>query len=141
MNNTPFPILYAEDDEEDRFLFLEGVSEADENVSVITVENGTEVIKYLLQVSEPNQLPFAIVSDLHMPLCDGWDVLRMIKQHPGWQHIPVIIFSTSSSRAEIRSAQNMGAAAFFSKPGTYQEVITIVQEIIGICKQFRPSQS
>ncbi|HEU4903209.1 MAG TPA: response regulator [Flavisolibacter sp.] len=141
MNNTPFPILYAEDDEEDRFLFLEGVREANENVSVVTVENGTEVLDYLLQISEPHQLPSAIVSDLHMPLCDGWDVLRMIKQHPEWRQIPVVIFSTSSSRAEITAAQHMGADAFFSKPGTYQEVIAIVQKIIGICKQFRPYQT
>lgn len=141
MNDTSFPILYAEDDEEDRFLFLEGVREANANFSVVTVENGTEVINYLLQMSERHQLPLAIVSDLRMPLCDGWDVLRMVKQHPAWRHIPVIIFSTSSSRAEIKAAQHLGANAFFSKPGTYQEVIAIVQEIMGICKQFRPSQS
>lgn len=141
MNDTSFPILYAEDDEEDRILFLESMQAANANFSIVSVENGREVINYLLQMSERHQQPLAIVSDLRMPLCDGWDVLRMVKQHPAWRQIPVIIFSTSSSRAEISAAQHLGADAFFSKPGTFPEFIAIVQEIMEICKEFRTSQS
>lgn len=135
MSNKPASILYAEDDDEDRFLFLEGMRCVNENISIINANNGREVINHLLKIAPGGDLPLAIVSDLRMPLCDGLDLLRIIKQDRCWKHIPVILFSTSSSRADITLAKSLGVKAFFTKPGTYQEFIETVQEILAVCKE------
>ena len=130
MFKKPFPILYAEDDTEDRQLFIESVREADENINLITVENGHEALTCLLQACQPVDLPLVIVSDLRMPLCDGLEMLRIIKADARWKHIPVILFSTSSSNSDRMKAQSLGVDAFFTKPDTYQEYIQIVKLII-----------
>ena len=131
----PTTILYAEDDEEDRFLFLEGVRCIDENIRIITAENGQEVLRYLLNITTDQEIPLAIVSDLRMPLCDGLDMLRRVKQELRWQQIPVILFSTSSSHADVSAATRLGVEAFFTKPGTQKEFMKTVKKKLEVCNK------
>lgn len=135
MNNKQVSILYAEDDEEDRFIFLEAVRGANKNIHIINVQNGQDVLNHLGKVESEHELPSAIVSDLQMPLCDGLDMLRAVRQEPRWSAIPVILFTTSSSRTDISTATKLGVQAYFTKPATYQEYIERVKEILEICKE------
>lgn len=136
MINKPISILYAEDDEEDRFFFLEAVRSANEYIRIIPVENGQEVIDYLRKLEADQEFPAAIVSDLRMPLRDGLGMLRIVKQELQWKHIPVILFSTSSSHSDIATATQLSAAAFFTKPSTYDELLNVVKDILAICQQY-----
>lgn len=140
MINKPVRILYAEDDEEDRFLFLEAVRSIDENISIINAGNGQEAMDYLERISRDQELPLVIVSDLRMPLCDGLDLLRLIKQDLRWKQIPVILFSTSSSRSDVALATSLQVEAFYTKPGTYQEFIEMVKVILALCREFSYSK-
>ena len=135
MSTKPFLILYAEDDEEDRFLFLEAVRFVDEDFQIINAENGQEVLRYLSEVEHEEALPLAIISDLQMPLCNGLELLRKIKQDLRWQQIPVILFSTSSSQSDVATAAQLGVEAFFTKPGTYQEFMYTVKQILAVCRE------
>lgn len=135
MIKKPAYILYAEDDEEDRFIFLEAVRSVDESINIINVSNGQEAVDCLAKNSAGQELPLAIVSDLRMPRCDGIDLLRRVKQEPRWKHIPVVLFSTSSSRADIALANSLHAEAFYTKPGTYQEFVDMVKAILARCRQ------
>ncbi|HET7897861.1 MAG TPA: response regulator [Flavisolibacter sp.] len=136
-NTKPVVILYAEDDEEDRFFFLEGVKCVNENVQIVTAENGQDAIDYLAAIAPDQELPAAIVSDLSMPLCDGLDMLRRVKNEGRWKHIPVVLFSTSSSRFDVSMATQLGAEAFFTKPETVPEFMKTVQTILALCKEPR----
>lgn len=135
MNSKSVTILYAEDDEEDRFLFLEGAQFVNESIKIFHVENGKEVLRYLAALDPGEELPLAIVSDLRMPLCDGLELLRIVKQNIRWKQIPVILFSTSSSHADISLATQLGVRAYFTKPGTYKEFIEIVDRILNLCSE------
>ncbi|HET7898102.1 MAG TPA: response regulator [Flavisolibacter sp.] len=137
MNAKPVLILYAEDDEEDRFFFMEGVRSVNDNIQIVTAENGQDAIDYLRAIGPGQDLPSAIVSDLSMPLCDGLDMLRRVKSECCWKHIPVVLFSTSSSRFDLSLATQLGAEAFFTKPETIQEFIKTVQNILDVCRDFR----
>ena len=122
MMSSARSILYAEDNEEDRFFFLEGVQCINKNIRIITAENGHEVIHHLRKFSPGDELPMAIVSDLRMPLCDGLDMLRIIKQETCWKCIAVILFSTSSSQPEI-SATRLGVTVFHTKLKTRRDLM------------------
>jgi PAS domain S-box-containing protein len=64
--------------------------------------------------------PDAITLDVLMPMKDGWQVLRELKQHPLCKDIPVIIISMIDER---NVGFGLGAAEYFVKP-VQKEVLT-----------------
>jgi CheY-like chemotaxis protein len=61
-----------------------------------------------------------------MPLMNGWDCLQKLKQEPATKHIPIIIYSTSSSEKEIQRAREGGARCFFIKPDDFTTLNNIL---------------
>jgi two-component system cell cycle response regulator len=61
--------------------------------------------------------PDLILSDLYMPVQDGFELLRAVKGDPELSHIPVILYSVvGGSPKEQAEAQSLGAAKFLTAP-------------------------
>jgi CheY-like chemotaxis protein/CHASE3 domain sensor protein len=73
--------------------------------------------------------PDAIVLDLNLPVMDGSEVLRKLKNDPSLRHIPVQIFSGYDRRKE---SLELGAFDFIRKPVTQP----IVQEAVERMEEF-----
>jgi len=134
MSNVPLHILYAEDDEEDRYFFREAVLEFSETVVMTEFEDGSFLIRFLMGLEDPSAIPYAIVSDINMPAMSGKDVLKVLQLNARLQHIPAVILTTSSSRQDRELCQRLGAKGFFSKPNSVAEVKQIARDIIALCK-------
>jgi CheY-like chemotaxis protein len=81
-------VLIADDDRDARVLWS-AVAEA-ENLTVVEAMDGREAIETLKKDAE-----FAlIITDVMMPLVDGYEVLKFIRENNRLAHLPVII-STS----------------------------------------------
>jgi CheY-like chemotaxis protein len=65
-----------------------------------------------------------------MPVLNGWDCLKWIKSHPALGGIPVIMYSTSSSRRDIDLSVQHGALCLMTKPETYSGLKGILQLVI-----------
>lgn len=79
---------------------------------VRTVSSGKEALKFLQQGAETD----LVLLDYIMPEMNGLEVLRIMKAHPKWKQIPVIIL-TSNKDVELESdCLDMGAADFIGKP-------------------------
>lgn len=83
-------------------------------------ENGEAAIDLLNDLS-PGELPALIVMDLNMPRMNGRETLTFLKEHPVYQSIPVIIYSTSINDIERIRCKEIGAAAYIIKPTTFSE--------------------
>jgi DNA-binding response OmpR family regulator len=83
---------------------------AHDEFRVITATNGEACLRVLEQCT-----PGAIVLDLVMPGLDGFDVLRRLKQHPGWRDIPVLVFSNRGAPEDIEAALGLGATDYIVK--------------------------
>jgi len=59
--------------------------------------------------------PFLILLDLNMPRLSGHDLLRMLKGNKSTLHIPVVMFSTSTDREDIRKSYELGANGYLYK--------------------------
>jgi CheY-like chemotaxis protein len=79
-----------------------------------------------------NFLPDIIVLDLKLPGKDGFEVLQELKQTPGLQQIPVVIFSNNSSDEDKHRATELGAAAFHVKAMT--DLSEFIQELVKLAK-------
>lgn len=122
-------ILIAEDDADDRFLLQSAFEENGYGDKLHFVENGLEVIDYLdtlLQSKSEVRTPRFILLDLNMPKKDGREVLKEIKQHPDFKHIPVIIFSTTNNELEMKKCYDLGANSYITKPNSFESLIKTV---------------
>lgn len=128
-------IIYVDDDEEDRIFFCEALREINCNIKLTMFENGYELISFLKNIHNHHQLPCSIICDMQMPQLNGIDVLKYLKKEPAWQHIPVVIFSTSSNFRDAHSSIESGAIAFFSKPNSLVELKTTVADILKLCNE------
>lgn len=81
-------VLIADDDRDARVLWS-AVAEA-ENLTVVEAEDGREAIRAL----EENPDFALVITDVMMPLLDGYEVLKFIREDERLKHLPVII-STS----------------------------------------------
>jgi len=119
-----FRILLADDDPDDRELFTEAAESHDATVQ--SVPNGMQLMRALK--SEP--LPNFILLDLNMPEKNGKECLREIRANEDFNDIPVIIYSTSSSKKDVDETFKMGADLYITKPNSFAELKTTVKNIL-----------
>lgn len=116
---NPERIIYlAEDDEDDRLLFLEATAELDMPVRVVQTADGNELLDAL---KNAECLPDIIFLDINMPCKNGFECLKEIRSAEGsLSSVKVIMLSTSSSSIHIQICYKLGADYYAVKPGTYQ---------------------
>lgn len=127
-------ILYVEDEENDAFFMRRAFRRAGLEGFLRVVADGQLAIDYLSgrgpsadRVQFP--LPALVLLDLNLPMVSGFQVLRWIRCQPQFQHLPVVIFS-SSARTEDRSqAKDLGASDYFEKPDTGSDFGAILEAL------------
>ena len=73
-----------------------------------------------------------LIIDVGMPGMDGFETLRQLMRKPGYAALPVIIL-TGSGDAKIRAAaEQLGVAAFLTKPFSPTELQRLVQKLLGL---------
>jgi DNA-binding response OmpR family regulator len=78
---------------------------------VITAGNGEEGLR-LAQEHTPD----LVISDIYMPVINGYQLLEKFSADPKLSKIPVLIASAKTGEEEINAAYSMGAAAYITKP-------------------------
>jgi CheY-like chemotaxis protein len=133
-------VLLADDDADDRILFKDAVEQIDLGVTLKSLESGIELMKYLNDVKNP--LPYLIFLDLNMPKKNGFECLEEIRQHDRLKHLCVIIYSTSSQFKDILETLNKGANLYFTKPSTFQDLVSRLRKIFTLnWDEFKPNLS
>lgn len=79
--------------------------------TVIAASNGAEGLSLALQ-----HLPDLVISDIHMPVINGYELLDRFRDHPMLSKIPVLITSGRKEEGEITTAIQKGAAGYLVKP-------------------------
>ncbi|MHA4844495.1 response regulator [Flavitalea antarctica] len=128
----PKTVLLADDDIDDREMFQEILSDNQQVQLAGSVENGQELLSFLLTL-DGERLPDLIVLDHNMPKLNGLQTLDALKKNDKYQHIPVVIFSTYCDNKLLTECTNLGAAMVFTKPSSFDEyadMITTFLEII-----------
>ena len=93
-------ILFADDDEEDRFLTSEAFAEFGLRDEIYLLESGLKLLGYLDSIINNEQLPAVIVLDLNMPFLNGIETLARLKSNKRFKNIPVIMKQVGQVRVE-----------------------------------------
>jgi len=95
--------------------------------TLISAVNGKEGLNKL---SNLEQLPDLIVSDILMPEMDGYDLYMKVSENPKWSRIPFIFLSGKAEPDDVKFGKLLGADDYITKPFKSKELLTRIQETI-----------
>jgi CheY-like chemotaxis protein len=110
-------VLIVED--EDSATPLEIALAALDGVKVMILANGQEAVD-LLRL--PSMQIAAVVTDLHLPHVDGYELVRTIRADTRYSHVPIVVVSGDSHPEVPERLRTLGADAFFPKPYSPAEI-------------------
>jgi CheY-like chemotaxis protein len=125
-------VLNVDDDQEDREFFCDALRQIDASIKCLVAGSGMEALSLL---KKQTILPDYIFLDINMPMMDGKQCLRVLKQMPEFQSIPVIMYSTSTDTREIRECYSLGAEDFLIKPHSYEKLVNDLTSIFAFSKR------
>jgi two-component system, chemotaxis family, response regulator Rcp1 len=128
----PIRILLAEDNPADVRLAREALRETAIPHEFHTVADGQETVDFLYRHGRHAAAPAPdlILLDLNLPRKNGHDVLREIKSKPSLRRIPVVIFSSSLSERDVKTAYDLHANCFIRKPADLDEIFRVMRGIL-----------
>lgn len=96
--------------------------------NVILLENGQQALEYLLN-KNINELPSLVITDLTMPIMDGYQLLNEINKHKTLDKIPFIVQSGVSCLLFDKPLKR--AITFIEKPYQAEKLYRAIDGIIG----------
>lgn len=128
----PLRILMADDSDEDVALVQHALKVNNFPGRLHRVCDGQEAVDYLqarppFQDRVQNPFPNTILTDLKMPRMDGFGLLTWLRSHPNCAVIPAIVYSSSFLEPDVKTAYQLGANAFISKPHNLEDLIRIIR--------------
>jgi two-component system, cell cycle response regulator DivK len=105
--STTAVVLLVDDSKDERDMYTKQLVATGYTVQV--AENGEEALHRVAA-----QVPDVVVMDLAMPVLDGWEATRRLKEaHP---NVPVIVLSGHTGGDEGRRAKEAGGDVLLTKP-------------------------
>jgi signal transduction histidine kinase/ligand-binding sensor domain-containing protein/DNA-binding response OmpR family regulator len=108
-NNPESPILLIVEDNLDIRAYL--TDEFSGSYTVLQTKNGEEGYNTAI-----NQIPDLIISDVMMPVMDGFELCKKLKTDERTSHIPLILLTARQSDQYKIEGYNIGADAYMTKP-------------------------
>lgn len=121
--NASAKILIAEDDPTAQKLL--GVILKNQSYQLIFAGNGYEAFS-LAQLHEPD----LVLSDVMMPEMTGYELCQVLRNHPQFSDIPVVLLTTLSDKESRLKGIEAGADDFISKPYDMDELRARVRGIL-----------
>ena len=118
-------ILIIEDDEKFASIIRDEVNSV--GSKAIIAINGNEGIELAIKYQ-----PLGIILDMNLPIMDGWEVIKHLKQNMKTRHIPVKIISGDEPNQAIK---RMGAVDFIQKPIEAKQLDNIITKLIKKAKK------
>jgi two-component system, cell cycle response regulator len=103
------PVLLIVDDNEEILEFLE--HELTEKYSVVKATDGQEALTVLA-----NDAIHLVISDVMMPVMDGFELCKAIKTNFDYSHIPVVLLTAKNTLQSKIEGLETGADAYIEKP-------------------------
>jgi CheY-like chemotaxis protein len=117
-------VLYVEDNDDNVYM-LKMRLELLGDFEVLTAEDGAKGC----EVAAAEQ-PDVILMDLEMPVVDGWEATRRLRDNPQTRDIPIIALSAHALAGERDKAIAAGCDEFDTKPIEFDRLVATVQRIV-----------
>jgi two-component system chemotaxis response regulator CheY len=93
--------------------------------TIVVAKNGQEALHMIAKNPDTN---LALV-DINMPVMNGLEFLKKVKESGAYDHIPIVIVSTEGKEEDTRRGISLGAAGYVTKPVQPSELHTLIEKI------------
>ena len=129
---TNMHILLIEDNEGDILLIREVLSGRPFIKKISVATDGQEGIDFVTKKGNFKEeiSPDLILLDINLPLKNGHEVLKTLKNNVKTRHIPIIVLTTSSSPDDIKKSYQHFANLYITKPvdmESFDEAISAIE--------------
>lgn len=121
-NNSKIKVLIAEDDRDLRVYLEQSLSKSYE---VKAASNGAKAFDIIREFN-----PDLVISDLQMPIMDGFELCSKIKMNFETSHIPVILLTVVDDNENIEKGFSLGADDYMGKPFDMKLLKVKIENII-----------
>lgn len=145
---TPkLPIVHSFEPQE--ALLDEVVTTNKEALKILIIEDNREMLEYITSCLDHNKysiykasngeegikkaqalIPDLIISDIMMPIKDGFEVTTMTRRHIATSHIPIILLTAKATLNSKLKGLERGADAYLVKPFHPEELVLRIQKLI-----------
>jgi len=115
-------VLFVDDDEE----FLKSAKQCLKLQGNFDIESASSVDEAMEKMRKKK--PDAIVCDIQMPLTDGFEFLKALRESE--YNVPFIVFTVTEDKETALKAFNLGANGFVGKSGDPEVVFSTLQRCI-----------
>ncbi|TVY10044.1 response regulator [Paenibacillus cremeus] len=116
-------IIVAEDNEINQ-LVVEGLLHR-KGYAVTKVEHGAEVLNRM-----DEQAWDAIFMDLHMPVLDGFETTKRIREQSEYNHIPIIALTANVMKQDLERCLSIGMNDIVTKPLEEERLVRVLEKWI-----------
>ncbi|MEM8805241.1 MAG: response regulator [Cyanobacteria bacterium P01_G01_bin.38] len=96
----------------------------------------SEPIKAVFQIRKIN--PDIIFLDIGMPKVNGYELCRMLKNHPSTQSIPIVMITGNRGVLNKSKAKSVGASDYITKPFTKLDLLAVIAKHLSIQTNAKP---
>lgn len=127
-------VLLVDDSPADQVTVQRALEDGRVRCDLFVVDDGGKALSYLRregdyedQIKYP--FPDLILMDINMPVLDGIETLKQIREDKKLDSVPVIMLTTSDSNMDVKQCYQMGANAYVTKPVEKEGFVRAVVEI------------
>ncbi len=113
-------ILVVEDHEDNRRILRDMLTNA--GYDVVEAENGGDALR-----SASAQRPDLILMDIQLPVLDGYETTRRLKNDPSTRAIPVIVITSYALSGDEGKARAAGCDDYVTKPYSPRQVLAKIR--------------
>src|SRR5438552_11215017 len=125
--------LLVEDNPSDLQLTLHALERNKLANQIHVVRDGAEALDFLFSTGpyaeRPQRNPRVVLLDLKLPLIDGLEVLRRMKQEPRTRTIPVVVLTSSREERDIVDTYQLGVNSYIVKPVDFEQFTESVRQL------------
>ena len=116
-------ILLVEDNEMNRDMLLRRLQRR--GYEVLTALDGGQGV----EVAQ-TEMPDLILMDMSLPVMDGWEATRQLKNLPATQHIPIIALTAHAMSGDREKCLQAGCDDYDTKPLEFSRLLGKIQTLL-----------
>jgi CheY-like chemotaxis protein len=127
-------ILLVEDNPDDEALALRALKRHHIGNEIVVAHDGVEALDYLFGTGiyagrDVTNKPSVVLLDLKLPLVDGLEVLRRLRQEQNTKYLPVVVLTTSSEEQDLLNSYSLGCNSYICKPVDFVQFSEAIRQL------------